>query len=97
MFDDYALAFGQADEVVVADVFAARDTDTSSPSPEDLADAIERTSAVPAMATGSVDETAAYVAEHVVAGDAVVTLGIGTSYRIARSIADALALRQEPA
>jgi UDP-N-acetylmuramate--alanine ligase len=91
MFDEYASAFGEADEVVVADVFAARDPDTSIVSAEELADAVERVSAVPAIATGDVADTAAYVAEHVRPGDAVVTLGIGSSHKIAAGISAALA------
>jgi UDP-N-acetylmuramate--alanine ligase len=90
MFDEYASAFRTADEVVVADVFAARDPDTTIVTAEELADAIERVSAVPAIATGDVLETAAYVADHVRAGDAVVTLGIGTSHKIAAGVAEAL-------
>lgn len=90
MFDDYAEAFREADEVVVADVFAARDADTTIVSSEELADAIERVSAVPAIATGDTHETAAYVADHVRSGDSVVTLGIGTSHKIAAEIAHAL-------
>jgi UDP-N-acetylmuramate-alanine ligase len=59
-------------------------------SAEDLADAIERTSAVPAIATGDVDATTEYVADHVVDGDAVLVMGAGKSYRIARGLADRL-------
>jgi UDP-N-acetylmuramate--alanine ligase len=93
MFDEYATAFRAADEVVVADVFAARDPDTTIVSAEELADGIERVSAVPAIATGDVEATAAYVANHVRSGDAVVTLGIGSSHRIAAGIAAALSSR----
>jgi UDP-N-acetylmuramate-alanine ligase len=59
-------------------------------SAEQLADAIERTSAVPAIATGDVDATAWYVAEHLRPGDAVLVMGAGKSYRIARGLAAAL-------
>lgn len=90
MFDEYASAFGAADEVVVADVFAARDPDTSIVSAEELADAIERVSAVPAMSTGDAMDTAEYVGYKVRPGEAVVTLGIGTSHKIAARIADIL-------
>jgi UDP-N-acetylmuramate--alanine ligase len=93
MFQDYAEAFRSADEVVVADVFAARDPDTTIVSAEELADAIEEVSAVPAIATGDIHETASYVADHVRSGDAVVTLGIGTSYKIAAEIAASLNAR----
>jgi UDP-N-acetylmuramate--alanine ligase len=90
MFDDYAEAFRSADEVVVANVFAARDPDTTIVSAEELADAIERVSAVPALATGSGPETADYVGYKLRPGEAVITLGIGTSHKIAARIADIL-------
>jgi UDP-N-acetylmuramate--alanine ligase len=90
MFDDYAEAFRSADEVVVADVFAARDPDTTIVSSEELADAIERMSAVPALATGSGPETADYVGYKLRPGEAVITLGIGTSHKIAARISDIL-------
>lgn len=89
--DEFAQAFTDADEVVIADIFASRDTDTSLTSAEAVADAIERTSGVPAMAGGDVEATARYVADHLRAGDAVLVMGAGKSYRIARSLADALA------
>ena len=90
MFDEYASAFGAADEVVVADVFAARDPDTSIVSAEELADAIEEVSAVPAIATGDVPETGDYVGYKLRPGEAVVTLGIGSSHKIAARIAEIL-------
>jgi UDP-N-acetylmuramate--alanine ligase len=92
LFDEFATAFTDADEVVIADIFASRDTDEAmrSTSAEALADAVERTSAVPAIATGDVDATTTYVAEHLRAGDAVLVMGAGKSYRIARGLAEAL-------
>jgi UDP-N-acetylmuramate-alanine ligase len=60
-------------------------------SAEHLADAIERASGTPAMATGDVDATTAYVADHLGDGDAVLVMGAGKSYRIARGLADRLA------
>ena len=90
MFDAYADAFRDADEVVVADVFAARDPDTTIVDAEALADAIERVSAVPAYASGSSAETAEYVGYKLRPGEAVVTLGIGTTHRIAARIGEIL-------
>jgi UDP-N-acetylmuramate--alanine ligase len=89
--DEFAEAFADADEVVIADIFASRDTDLSVASAEGLADAIERSSGIPAMAGGDVDATASYVAEHLRAGDAVLVMGAGKSYRIASQLAAALA------
>jgi UDP-N-acetylmuramate--alanine ligase len=93
LLDAFATAFTDADEVVIADIFASRDTPEAmaSTSAEALADAIERTSAVPAIATGDVDATTDYVADHLGAGDAVVVIGAGKSYRIARGLAERLA------
>jgi UDP-N-acetylmuramate--alanine ligase len=93
LLDDFATAFTDANEVVIADIFASRDTPEAmtSTSAEALADAIERTSAVPAIATGDVEATTAYVAEHIADGDAVLVMGAGKSYRIARGLADRLA------
>jgi UDP-N-acetylmuramate--alanine ligase len=92
LLDEFATAFTDADEVVIADIFASRDTDEAlrATSAEALADAIERVSAVPAMAAGDVDAAATYVAEHLRAGDAVLVMGAGKSYRIARGLAAAL-------
>ena len=93
LMDDFATAFTDADEVVIADIFASRDTPEAmaSTSAEALADAIERTAAVPAIATGDVDATTDYVADHLGTGDAVLVMGAGKSYRIARRLAERLA------
>jgi len=90
--DEFSRAFTDADEVVIADIFASRDTDASlrATSAEQLADAIERISAVPTIATGDVDATTAYVAEHLRPGDAVLVMGAGKSYRIAQGLKAAL-------
>jgi UDP-N-acetylmuramate--alanine ligase len=92
LLDEFSTSFTDADEVVIADIFASRDTDEAlqATSAAALADAIERASAVPAMATGNVDATTTYVGEHLRAGDAVLVMGAGKSYRIARGLAAAL-------
>jgi UDP-N-acetylmuramate--alanine ligase len=89
--DDFAESFRGADEVLIVDIFASRDADTTITSPEELADAVERVSAVPTLATGSAEETAAYLAEHVRSGEAVLVIGAGKSYRVARDLAARLA------
>ena len=50
-----------------------------------------RASGTPAIATGDVDATTEYVAEHLAPGDAVLVMGAGKSYRIARGLAARLA------
>jgi UDP-N-acetylmuramate--alanine ligase len=93
LLDEFGTAFTDADEVVIADIFASRDTDEAlrATSAAALADVVERVSGVPTIATGDVDATAAYVAEHLRPGDAVLVMGAGKSYRIARELAEALA------
>jgi UDP-N-acetylmuramate--alanine ligase len=92
LLDEFSTAFTDADEVVIADIFASRDTPEAmaATSAEALADAIER-SGTPAIATGDVDATTDYVADHVAPGDAVLVMGAGKSYRIARGLAERLA------
>ncbi|HEX7171562.1 MAG TPA: UDP-N-acetylmuramate--L-alanine ligase [Candidatus Limnocylindria bacterium] len=89
LMDAFSTAFADANEVVVADIFASRDTPEAmrATSAEDLADAIERASGIPAMATGDVDTTTQYVADHLADGDAVLVMGAGKSYRIAAGLA----------
>ncbi len=93
LFDEFTMAFTDADEVVICDIFASRDTDEAlrATSAEALADGIERASGIPAIATGGADATARYVADHLRAGDAVLVMGAGKSYRIARDLSVALA------
>ncbi|TMB82112.1 MAG: hypothetical protein E6J39_09530 [Chloroflexi bacterium] len=90
--DEFSKSFSDADEVVIADIFASRDTEEAmrSTSAAALADAIERASGIPAIATGDVDTTAAYVADHLREGDAVLVMGAGKSYRIAQELARSL-------
>ena len=66
LLDDFATAFTGADEVVIVDIFASRDTPEAiaATSAEDLADTIERASGIPTIATGDVDATTAYVGAH---------------------------------
>jgi UDP-N-acetylmuramate--alanine ligase len=89
--DAFAESFRLADEVLIVEIFASRDADTSVTSAEELADAIERVSAVPTLASGDADTTAAYLADHVREGDAVLVMGAGKSYRVARGLASRLA------
>jgi UDP-N-acetylmuramate--alanine ligase len=92
LLDDFSTAFTDANEVVIAEIFASRDSAEAmaATSAEALADAIER-NGTPAIATGDVEATTAYVADHVTPGDAVLVMGAGRSYRIARGLADRLA------
>jgi UDP-N-acetylmuramate--alanine ligase len=93
LFDEFAGAFGDADEVMIVDIFPSRDSEEAlrATSAEALADAVERVSAVPTIAVGDVDATTDYLVDHVADGDAVLVMGAGKSYRIARDLAMRLA------
>jgi hypothetical protein len=84
MLDAFADALADADAVAIADIWAGRDPDTTITSAAALADAVAaRRPALPVFAPGDVEATAAALAEHVRAGDAVLVMGGGQSYRIA--------------
>ena len=83
----FADALASADAVVVADIWAGRDPDTTVASAAGLAEAVARVRPdIRVEATGSVDATAAWLAREVRAGDAVLVMGGGHSYRIAEGL-----------
>jgi UDP-N-acetylmuramate--alanine ligase len=92
MLGDFADALADADAVAVADIWAGRDLDTTVTSPEALAAAVRaRRGGMTAMAPGSVEATAAWLADRVEPGDAVLVMGGGRSYRIAELLLESLA------
>jgi UDP-N-acetylmuramate--alanine ligase len=92
MLVDFADALAEADAVAVANIWASRDLDTTVTSPEALAAAVRaRRAGITAMAPGSVEETAAWLARNVREGDAVLVMGGGRSYRIAELLLEHLA------
>lgn len=91
MLPEFADALAEADAVAVANIWASRDLDTTATSPEILAAAVRaRRPGATAMATGTVEETAAWLARNVQSGDAVLVMGGGRSYRIAELLLEAL-------
>jgi UDP-N-acetylmuramate--alanine ligase len=91
MLVDFADALAEADAVAVANIWASRDLDTTVTSPEALASAVRaRRTGITAMAPGSVEETAAWLARNVHEGDAVLVMGGGRSYRIAELLLEQL-------
>jgi len=90
MLESFADALALADRVAVADIWAGRDPDTTVVSPGALADAVNRRRPSMAAATGSVEQTAHHVAEEARAGDVVVVMGGGRSYRIAELLLERL-------
>jgi UDP-N-acetylmuramate--alanine ligase len=92
MVDDLADALAEADEAVIADIWAGRDPDTTITSAAALASAVQARTGRPVDATGSPESTADHLAGRVRAGDVVLVMGGGRSY----VIADRLLLLLEP-
>jgi UDP-N-acetylmuramate--alanine ligase len=91
MLGEFAAALAEADAVAVADIWAGRDPDTTVTSAAALAAAVhERRPDLAAVAPGSVEATAAWLAANVADRDAVLVMGGGRSYRIAELLLEAL-------
>jgi UDP-N-acetylmuramate--alanine ligase len=94
MLDDFADVLASADAVAIADIWAGRDPDTTITSAAALATAVAaRRGDIPVAAPGSVEDTAAWLAREVRAGDAVLVMGGGKSTHIGRLLLEALADR----
>ncbi len=94
MLRGFADALVQADAVVIADIWAGRDLDTTVTSAERLAVEVRASRpGIMAVAPGSVEDTAAWLAERVEPGDAVLVMGGGRSYRIAELLLERLESR----
>jgi UDP-N-acetylmuramate--alanine ligase len=91
MLEEFAAVLAGADAVAVADIWASRDPDTTITSATALAEAVTRCRAgIVAVAPGSVEATAAWLADRVRPNDAVLVMGGGKSYRIAELLMEAL-------
>jgi UDP-N-acetylmuramate--alanine ligase len=83
----FADALATADAVVVADIWAGRDPDTTVASAAGLAEAVARARpGIIVEAPGDVEASADWLAHEVRAGDAVLVMGGGHSYRIAEGL-----------
>lgn len=83
MLDDLADALGEADEAVIADIWAGRDPDITVASAAQLAAAVSERTGGRVDAPGSPEVTADYLSERVEPGDIVLAMGGGRSYVIA--------------
>jgi UDP-N-acetylmuramate--alanine ligase len=79
----FADVLAEADAVAVADIWAGRDPDTTIASAAGLAEAVAaRRPDIEVAAPGSVEATGAWLAHETRAGDVVLVMGGGRSYRI---------------
>jgi len=80
LMDDFAKAFGDASDVVIAPIFAAREKPDPSVSSEILAERITK-EGTPARAVDSLDKITDYIKNEAGEGDLLVTMGAGDIYK----------------
>ena len=93
MLERFAEVLAEADRAAVIDIWAVRDPDTTITSAQALADATSRRSDEPAVAIGSPEAGAAWLADHVEPGDVVLVMGGGRSYVAAEQLVERLQAR----
>jgi UDP-N-acetylmuramate--alanine ligase len=85
LLDGFARAFGDADEVVIAPIYAAREEDDGSVSSELLAERI-RAEGVSARAAGSLEDVEHFLRGIAKEGDTIITMGAGDIYKVADAL-----------
>jgi UDP-N-acetylmuramate--alanine ligase len=94
MLEHFADVLAGADAVAIADIWPGRDPDRTLTSSAALAEAVNRRAVGRAVAAGSVEATADYLADVVRPGDVVLVMGGGRSYVIADRLVELLAARR---
>ena len=78
LFDDFVNAFGSADRVIFADIYAARETDTLGVSGQKLAESVGEKAAY----LGGNDKIAEYLNKNMEPDDVLVVMGAGDIYKL---------------
>ncbi|MCI8342207.1 MAG: UDP-N-acetylmuramate--L-alanine ligase [Firmicutes bacterium] len=81
LIDEFAVSFGDADNIIVADIYAAREKDTGLINSNEIAEKI-RSSGKNAIYVGNFDDIIAYIKSTVSKGDMLITMGAGDVYLI---------------
>lgn len=85
LLDSFARAFGDADEVIIAPIYAAREIDDGTVSSELLAERI-RAEGVSARAASSLQEVEDMLRSTAQQGDTIITMGAGDIYKVADAL-----------
>ena len=94
MVEDFADVLATADRVAIAEIFAVRDPDVSITSAAALSAAVARRGRAPAIAPGTVEETADAILPDLERGDVVLVMGGGRSYVLAERLVANLRARE---
>ena len=81
LFNDFAKCFSDTDELLLMDIYAAREKDTGIVSSEELGDAL-RKNGVKCINVHSHEEAAEYLKSRVTTNDLILTIGAGDVVRI---------------
>ena len=81
LFDEFGEAFGDADEIIIADIYAARETDDGSISAAMLAERVAQ-AGKSARYVGDFEDIRTYLEEHCKSGDLLLTVGAGDVFKI---------------
>lgn len=87
LFDKFTTAFKDADEVIILDIYAAREKDTGIVSSKQLADEINKYSKN-AKYISTLEEAAKYLKENLKENDILLTIGAGTVTKLGRMIVE---------
>jgi UDP-N-acetylmuramate--alanine ligase len=90
LFDEFALAFNNADVLYVLDIYAASEQPIPGITAEVLTENIKKYGHKNAVYIGDIDTAAARVAGNLQEGDLVITLGAGSVTRLSEEILDEL-------
>ena len=85
--DDFAKALSQAENVIITDIYAAREKDPGDISAKDIVTKMKAYDKE-ALYMKSFDEIAAYLKAHATAGDVILTMGAGNVNQIATLLLD---------
>ena len=83
--DEFAQALSGADEVILADIFAARETDTLGVSSKDIAERLEKLG-TSVHYIPSFDEIETFILEHCIHGDLLITMGAGDIVKVGEKL-----------
>jgi len=85
LLNSFAEAFEDADKIIIADIYAARELDNGEVHSKDLVNRIKDKGS-DALYLGSFEEIEEYVVKEAKTGDIVLTMGAGNVYQIGESI-----------
>lgn len=85
LFDEFVNAFDEADKIIIADIYAAREKDTGLVSSKDLAEKIKE-KGKDVTYIGKLDDIIKFVSENSEENDLLITMGAGDIYTVGEKL-----------